>query len=224
MKTGSRDRSGYVHDVLVEDATTLRSGGRRRQQREAIEAAGTIAEVDTKLGKDWSSSRPASRDDACTAALDLRSPSEKRHAHRFSGSDEVRVQGGEWKAAALREFQVRDVVQGEPVAFSQPGRPRGTTRARRNYRRRSSRAAFIDEVLDFQVTEQDSLAGFAQTIGSAFCLLAVESGLRRHEPGNGLSAAGYYYFRPVLDLVEERAQLVLCFKRSDFAHGTSPAS
>src|SRR6266851_5873907 len=54
----------------------------------------------------------------------LRSASEKRHAQSFSGSEEVLVQGGERKFAALREFQVGSVVQGEPVAFSQPGRRR----------------------------------------------------------------------------------------------------
>ena len=63
-----------------------------------------------------------------------------------------------------------------------------------------------------------SLAGFAQTGGGAFRLLSVESGSCRHEPGDRFPVAGYHYFRPVLDLVEEGAQLVLCFKRSDFPH------
>ena len=76
--------------------------------------------------------------------------------------------------------------------------------------------SFIDKVLDFETPERDSLAGFAQTGGGPLCLLAVESRLRRHKFGDGFPMAGYYYFHPVLDRVEEGTQLVLCFKRSDF--------
>jgi len=49
---------------------------------------------------------------------------EQRHVQSFAGSDQVFVQRSEWKFAALREFQIRSVVQSEPVAFSQPGRRR----------------------------------------------------------------------------------------------------
>src|SRR5229473_1197428 len=54
----------------------------------------------------------------------LRSGSEQRHAQSLSGFDEVPVQGGERQFPALREFEIGSVVQGEPVAFSQPGRGR----------------------------------------------------------------------------------------------------
>ncbi len=50
------------------------------------------------------------------------SGSKQRHAQSFSGSDEVLVEGGERQFPALREFQIGSVVQGEPVAFSEPGR------------------------------------------------------------------------------------------------------
>src|SRR5713101_1501419 len=49
------------------------------------------------------------------------SGSKQRHAQSFSGSDEVLVEGGERQFPALREFQIGSVVQGEPVAFSEPG-------------------------------------------------------------------------------------------------------
>src|SRR6266849_9223752 len=52
------------------------------------------------------------------------SGSKQRHAQSFSGSDEVLVEGGERQFPALREFQIGSVVQGEPVAFSEPGRGR----------------------------------------------------------------------------------------------------
>jgi len=58
----------------------------------------------------------------------------------------------------------------------------------------------------------------AQTFGGALCLLAIESELRRYEPGNGFPVAGNYYLCTTLDLVEESAKFVFCFKGSDFTH------
>jgi hypothetical protein len=52
------------------------------------------------------------------------SGSKQRHAQSFSGSDEVLVDGGERQFPALSEFQIGSVVQGQPVAFSDPGRGR----------------------------------------------------------------------------------------------------
>jgi len=49
------------------------------------------------------------------------SGSEQSHAQSFPGGDKVLVQGGQRKSPALREFQIRGVVQSQPVTFSQPG-------------------------------------------------------------------------------------------------------
>ena len=63
---------------------------------------------------------------------------------------------------------------------------------------------------------------FSQTLSGALRLFRVESGLHRQEAGNGFPVAGYYYFGTVLDLVEEGAQLVSCFKRSNFTQDAIP--
>jgi hypothetical protein len=85
-------------------------------------------------------------------------------------------------------------------------------------------AISINQVFDFEASEQDSLAGLAQARGGALRLLPSESASCGNEFGNRSPAAGYYYFRSAFDLVEERAQLSFCFERSDFPHVLSPAS
>ena len=74
-----------------------------------------------------------------------------------------------------------------------------------------------------EAVQHNSLAGFPQTGSSALRLAAVETGSRGHQPGDRLAVAGDYYFRPPLDLVEQGAQLVFCFKRTYFTDD-SPAS
>jgi hypothetical protein len=93
---------------------------------------------------------------------------------------------------------------------------------RPNRRRRRSWATLINQIFDFESAEPDSLAGLEKTSDCALRLLAVEARLRRHEFGDCLSAAGYYNFRPMLDLVEKFAPLISCFERSNFSHNRSP--
>jgi hypothetical protein len=81
----------------------------------------------------------------------------------------------------------------------------------------------IDQIFDLEATEPDSLASIAQARGGALRFFPVESGLYRHEFSHGSPAAGYYNFRPVLDLVEKFAPLLFCFECSDFPHECSPA-
>jgi hypothetical protein len=95
------------------------------------------------------------------------------------------------------------------LVLETPGERHGTIDDEAHRRPSLMRSLILSE-------EHDSLAGFAQTGGGSMCLLAVESGPSRHKFGDGLPMAGYQYFRPVFDLVQESAQLVLGFKRSDF--------
>jgi hypothetical protein len=62
------------------------------------------------------------------------------------------------------------------------------------YRGGNSRTAFIDQILDLQAAERESLAGFAQTRRSTLRLLAIESGIRRHQPRDILSNGGLSIF------------------------------
>ena len=83
---------------------------------------------------------------------------------------------------------------GDAAFFAWCERPRSTRPARRNYRRRSSRAPFVDEVFEFKAAERHSLAGFAQTGSGAFCLLAIESGFLPARAGRRLSHGGLLLF------------------------------
>jgi hypothetical protein len=76
----------------------------------------------------------------------------------------------------------------------------------------------VDRILDFETAELEPFAGFAQTVGDALRPRAIESGAGGHEFGDRSASAGYYDFAPALDLVEESAEFVSSFGRSDFSH------
>jgi len=81
-----------------------------------------------------------------------------------------------------------------------------------------SRPTLVDQIFDFEAAELEPLAGFAQAVSGALRFRAIESRSDGHEFGDRSASAGYYDFAPALDLVEEHAEFVSRFERSDFSH------